>query len=124
VTLDDGAEIGATRELLEEIAELHQMVSARFDGNNARRPSRHSALPIPRVQPRFAGPPMNEFTFAIRSSSRRPPPKVDAELIEQSPRTDRFHFDVFLARCQPLPRSRCKALTLALENPERFTILT
>ena len=38
-SLDDGAKSAQTRELLEEIASLHDLVSASFDGDHARKPS-------------------------------------------------------------------------------------
>ncbi len=112
-----------TRQLLEQIAGLHDMVSARFDGDDARRPS----FAITRVSDatrsvRFAGLPMgHEFTSLVLALlwAGGHPPKIDAELLESVRALDGdFDFEMFFSlSCHNCP-DVVQALTLmALENP-------
>ena len=120
----DGSEKSAqTRELLNEIADLHDMVSARFDGSNARVPSFdivRASDPARAVT--FAGLPMgHEFTSLVLALlwAGGHPPKVDADLIEQARALEgTFEFEMFFSlTCHNCP-DVVQALTLlALENP-------
>ena len=111
-----------TRELLEEIAALHEMVSARFDGTDDRKPSfivRRASDAEKWV--RFAGLPMgHEFTSLVLALlwAGGHPPKVDADLLEQVRGLEGdFHFEMYFSlSCHNCP-DVVQALTLmALEN--------
>lgn len=122
-SLDDSEKSAKTRELLSEIAELHDMVSASFDGTNERKPS----FVIRRASDankwvRFAGLPMgHEFTSLVLALlwAGGHPPKVDADLIEQVRALEGdFEFEMYFSlTCHNCPEV-VQALTLmALENP-------
>ncbi len=122
-SLDESEKSTQTRELLTEIAALHDMVSANFDGDNARKPS----FQIRRTSDRtrfvtFAGLPMgHEFTSLVLALlwAGGHPPKVDADLIEQARALDDdYDFEMFFSlSCHNCP-DVVQALTLmALENP-------
>ena len=122
-SLGSDAKSAQTRELLETIAGLHEMVSARFDGEDARRPS----FVIRRASDaekwvRFAGLPLgHEFTSLVLALlwAGGHPPKVDADLIEQVRALEGdFAFEMYFSlSCHNCP-DVVQALTLmALENP-------
>ena len=122
-SLGDDAKSAQTRQLLETIATLHDMVSARFDGDDARRPS----FVIRRASDaekwvRFAGLPLgHEFTSLVLALlwAGGHPPKVDADLIEQVRALEGdFAFEMYFSlSCHNCP-DVVQALTLmALENP-------
>ncbi|WP_341710826.1 alkyl hydroperoxide reductase subunit F [Erythrobacter sp.] len=122
-SLDDSAKSAQTRELLEEIAALHDMVRASFDGTDPRKPS----FVIRRASDaekwvRFAGLPMgHEFTSLVLALlwAGGHPPKVDADLIEQVRGLEGdYHFEMYFSlSCHNCP-DVVQALTLmALENP-------
>ncbi|MGB3470462.1 MAG: alkyl hydroperoxide reductase subunit F [Erythrobacter sp.] len=122
-TLDDTEKSTQTRELLTEIAALHDMVSAQFDGSNARTPS----FDIRRVSNSdssvtFAGLPMgHEFTSLVLALlwAGGHPPKIDADLVEQARALEgSYEFEMFFSlTCHNCP-DVVQALTLmALENP-------
>ena len=122
-SLDDNAKSQQTRELLEEIAALHDMVSARFDGTDDRQPSfivRRASDAEKWV--RFAGLPMgHEFTSLVLALlwAGGHPPKVDADLLEQIRGLEGdFHFEMYFSlSCHNCP-DVVQALTLmALVNP-------
>ncbi len=122
-SLDDSGKSAQTRELLGEIAALHEMVSARFDGNDARRPSfviRRASDPAKWV--RFAGLPMgHEFTSLVLALlwAGGHPPKVEPELLEAVRNLEGdFAFEMYFSlSCHNCP-DVVQALTLmALENP-------
>ncbi len=111
-----------TRELLEEIAALHDLVSASFDGTDARTPSfiiRRGSDAEKWV--RFAGLPMgHEFTSLVLALlwAGGHPPKVDADLLEQVRGLEGdFNFEMYFSlSCHNCP-DVVQALTLlALEN--------
>ena len=111
-----------TRELLEEIAALHDMVSVQFDGTDDRKPSfivRRASDAEKWV--RFAGLPMgHEFTSLVLALlwAGGHPPKVDADLLEQVRGLEGdFHFEMYFSlSCHNCP-DVVQALTLmALEN--------
>ena len=122
-SLGDDAKSAQTRELLEEIAALHDLVSASFDGTDARKPS----FVIRRASDaekwvRFAGLPMgHEFTSLVLALlwAGGHPPKVDADLIEQVRGLEGdYNFEMYFSlSCHNCP-DVVQALTLmALENP-------
>lgn len=122
-SLDDSEKSRQTRALLEQIASLHDLVSARFDGTGARKPS----FIIRRANDankwvRFAGLPLgHEFTSLVLALlwAGGHPPKVDADLIEQVRALEGdFHFEMYFSlSCHNCP-DVVQALTLmALENP-------
>ncbi|WBY16578.1 alkyl hydroperoxide reductase subunit F [Erythrobacteraceae bacterium WH01K] len=122
-TLGDDAKSQQTRELLEEIAALHDLVEAKFDGDDARVPS----FLIRRGkdadrQVRFAGLPMgHEFTSLVLALlwAGGHPPKVEQDLIDQARALEgRFDFEMYFSlSCHNCP-DVVQALTLmALENP-------
>ncbi|MFA9201325.1 MAG: alkyl hydroperoxide reductase subunit F [Cypionkella sp.] len=122
-SLGDDAKSAQTRELLNEIAALHPMVRARFDGEDGRRPSfviRRASDPARWV--RFAGLPMgHEFTSLVLALlwAGGHPPKVDPALVEQVRALEGdFAFEMYFSlSCHNCP-DVVQALTLmALENP-------
>ncbi len=122
-SLGDDAKSAQTRELLEEIAALHEMVSASFDGDDARKPSfviRRASDPAKWV--RFAGLPMgHEFTSLVLALlwAGGHPPKVDADVLDQIRGLEGdFAFEMYFSlSCHNCP-DVVQALTLmALENP-------
>ncbi len=122
-SLDGSDKSAQTRELLTEIAELHDMVSASFDGTHSRAPSfiiRRASDADKWV--RFAGLPMgHEFTSLVLALlwAGGHPPKIDADLIEQVRALEGdFEFEMFFSlSCHNCP-DVVQALTLmALENP-------
>ncbi|MCV0384226.1 MAG: alkyl hydroperoxide reductase subunit F [Erythrobacter sp.] len=121
-SLGEGAKSEQTRELLTEIAALHDMVDAQFDGDDARKPSfiiRRASDPQKWV--RFAGLPMgHEFTSLVLALlwAGGHPPKVDADLLEQVRGLEGdFEFEMYFSlSCHNCP-DVVQALTLmALEN--------
>ncbi|MAY19478.1 MAG: alkyl hydroperoxide reductase subunit F [Erythrobacteraceae bacterium] len=122
-SLDDSEKSAKTRELLNEIAALHDLVTASFDGTNERKPSfviRRASDATKWV--RFAGLPMgHEFTSLVLALlwAGGHPPKVDADLIEQVRSLEGdFEFEMYFSlSCHNCP-DVVQALTLmALENP-------
>ncbi|WP_324073931.1 MAG: alkyl hydroperoxide reductase subunit F [Erythrobacter sp.] len=122
-SLDDSEKSRQTRALIEQIAGLHDLVTARFDGTDARKPS----FVIRRASDankwvRFAGLPMgHEFTSLVLALlwAGGHPPKVDADLIEQVRALEGdYNFEMFFSlSCHNCP-DVVQALTLmALENP-------
>ena len=123
-TLGKDAKSAQTRELIEEIAALHEHVSARFDGADKRVPS----FVIERVGDRtswvrFAGLPLgHEFTSLVLTLlwAGGHPPKVEDELLEQARALEGAHdFEMYFSlSCHNCP-DVVQALTLlALENPK------
>ena len=121
-SLGDDEKSAPTRELLEEIAALHDLVSASFDGTDARTPSfiiRRGSDAEKWV--RFAGLPMgHEFTSLVLALlwAGGHPPKVDADLLEQVRGLEGdFNFEMYFSlSCHNCP-DVVQALTLlALEN--------
>ncbi|MEM7781282.1 MAG: alkyl hydroperoxide reductase subunit F [Pseudomonadota bacterium] len=122
-SLDESETSAKTRELLTEIAELHELVTASFDGTHDRTPSfiiRRGSDATKWV--RFAGLPMgHEFTSLVLALlwAGGHPPKVDADLIEQIRALEGdYEFEMFFSlTCHNCP-DVVQALTLmALENP-------
>jgi alkyl hydroperoxide reductase subunit F len=85
-SLDEREASAEMRELIEEIAALHPMVHARFDGNDTRRPSFQITRAGADMGLRFAAIPMgHEFTSLVLAllQAGGHPPKLEAEVIEQ-----------------------------------------
>jgi alkyl hydroperoxide reductase subunit F len=85
-SLDDRAESQQMRELLDDIAGLSSQVTARFDGQAARRPSFQVTRAGANMGVSFAAIPMgHEFTSLVLAllQAGGHPPKVERELIEQ-----------------------------------------
>ncbi|MGX7927078.1 alkyl hydroperoxide reductase subunit F [Tsuneonella sp. HG094] len=121
-SLGDDAKSAQTRELLTQIAALHEMVSATFDGSDDRRPSfivRRASDNARWV--RFAGLPMgHEFTSLVLALlwAGGHPPKVDPEhLAAVRALEGDFAFEMYFSlSCHNCP-DVVQALTLmALEN--------
>ena len=122
-SLGDDAKSAQTRELLEEIAALHPLVTARFDGDDARRPSFAIVrVSDPSRQVRFAGLPMgHEFTSLVLALlwAGGHPPKVSDEVLAAIAAIDGTHdFEMYFSlTCHNCP-DVVQALTLmALNNP-------
>lgn len=122
-SLGDDAKSAQTRELLEEIAALHELVSARFDGSDARKPSfAITRASDPQRSVRFAGLPMgHEFTSLVLALlwAGGHPPKVEAEQIAAIEAFDGdYDFEMYFSlSCHNCP-DVVQALTLmALTNP-------
>ena len=122
-SLDDSEKSRQTRTLIEQIAAQHDLVTARFDGTDDRKPSfviRRASDATKWV--RFAGLPMgHEFTSLVLALlwAGGHPPKVDADLIEQVRALEGdYNFEMFFSlSCHNCP-DVVQALTLmALENP-------
>ncbi len=85
-SLDERPASAEMRELLGEIAALSDKVTARFDGNDARRPSFQVTRAGADMGVRFAAIPMgHEFTSLVLAllQAGGHPPKVEPEVIEQ-----------------------------------------
>ena len=122
-SLGEGRKSDETRQLLETVAQLSDKVSARFDGNDARRPSfTVGRASDPARSVRFAGLPMgHEFTSLVLALlwAGGHPPKVADEVLEQIRALDGdFAFEMYFSlSCHNCP-DVVQALTLmALENP-------
>jgi len=122
-SLSDDEKSRQTRELLEEIAALHDMVSASFDGDEARKPSfiiRRASDTEKWV--RFAGLPMgHEFTSLVLALlwAGGHPPKVEQDVLDQIAALEGdFAFEMYFSlSCHNCP-DVVQALTLmALNNP-------
>ena len=122
-TLGEDRKSAETRELLEEIAALHEMVSARFDGASSRRPSfaiRRAANPAASVE--FAGLPMgHEFTSLVLALlwAGGHPPKVADEVLRQVRELDGdYRFEMYFSlSCHNCPDVVQALALMALENP-------
>ena len=85
-SLDEREASAEMRELIEEIAALHPLVHARFDGNDARKPSFQITRAGADMGLRFAAIPMgHEFTSLVLAllQAGGHPPKLEADVIEQ-----------------------------------------
>ncbi|UAB77881.1 alkyl hydroperoxide reductase subunit F [Erythrobacter sp. SCSIO 43205] len=122
-SLDESDTAKQTRELLTQIADLHDMVSVSFDGTHERKPSfiiRRGSDATKWV--RFAGLPLgHEFTSLVLALlwAGGHPPKVDPDLVQQARALEGdYEFEMFFSlSCHNCP-DVVQALTLmALENP-------
>ncbi|MWV27057.1 alkyl hydroperoxide reductase subunit F [Aurantiacibacter rhizosphaerae] len=122
-SLGDDDKSAQTRELLEEIAALHDKVTAQFDGTDDRKPSfviRRASDATKWV--RFAGLPMgHEFTSLVLALlwAGGHPPKVEQDVIDQiADLEEDLEFEMYFSlSCHNCP-DVVQALTLmALTNP-------
>ena len=125
-SLGDDAKSEETRALLTEIAGLHDLVSASFDGTDDRRPSfiiRRASDAEKWV--RFAGLPMgHEFTSLVLALlwAGGHPPKVDPETLEAIARLEGdYNFEMYFSlSCHNCP-DVVQALTLMALTNSRIT---
>ncbi|WP_374528655.1 alkyl hydroperoxide reductase subunit F [Novosphingobium sp.] len=107
-SLDDSAKSAEMRELVSEIAAQSDLVTARFDGTDARRPSFAIRADEGRAEAVFAGLPMgHEFTSLILALLHvgGHPPKEEADLLDAVRALEgEFHFETFFSlTCQNCP---------------------
>src|SRR3546814_10168854 len=107
-SLDASAKSAEMRALVEEIAAQSDLVTARFDGDDARRPSFAIRGDEGRAEAVFAGLPMgHEFTSLILALLHvgGHPPKEDAELLDAVRTLEGdFVFETFFSlSCQNCP---------------------
>ncbi len=107
-SLDDSAKSAELRNMVEEIAAQSDQVSARFDGDDARRPSFAIRADGGKAEAVFAGLPMgHEFTTLILALLHvgGHPPKEDADILASVRALDGdFHFETFFSlSCQNCP---------------------
>ncbi|SSR66008.1 Alkyl hydroperoxide reductase subunit F [Acinetobacter nosocomialis] len=98
--LDESDKAAQIKELVTEIAELSDKVTARFDGNNTRRPSFGVAKAGEQPRVFFAGLPMgHEFTSLILALLQVSgyAPKVSDEVLNQISVHDKFHRTLILS---------------------------
>ena len=122
-SLGDDAKSTQTRELIEQIAALSDKVTARFDGDDARKPSfeiRRASDAAASV--RFAGLPMgHEFTSLVLALlwAGGHPPKVSDEVLEQVRGLEGdFAFEMYFSlSCHNCPDVVQALALLALNNP-------
>ncbi|MBX7200595.1 MAG: alkyl hydroperoxide reductase subunit F [Rhodospirillaceae bacterium] len=121
-SLDGGAKSAELRGLLEDIAALSPKVVARFDGDDARKPSFSVAAAGEAPRIRFAGIPLgHEFTSLVLAllQSGGHPPKVDAATIariEAIPGSHKFETYISLS-CHNCPDVVQAANLMAVLNP-------
>jgi NADH-dependent peroxiredoxin subunit F len=126
-SLGDDKRSADTRELLTEIAGLHDMVTAKFDGDNERKPS----FVIRRASDaekwvRFAGLPLgHEFTSLVLALlwAGGHPPKVSDDVLEQIRGLEGdFDFEMYFSlSCHNCP-DVVQALTLIALNNSRAQV--
>lgn len=126
--LDDSDKADKIKELVTEIAELSDSVTARFDGQNARRPSFGIAKAGEQPRVFFAGLPMgHEFTSLILALLQVSgyAPKVSDETLNQIKGLNlKAHFDVFVSlSCHNCPDVVQALNLIAIYNPETTTTM-
>lgn len=121
-SLDDREASAEMRELLGEIADLSPLISARFDGQDARRPSFSISRTGSDMGVRFAAIPMgHEFTSLVLAllQAGGHPPKLEAEVIEQIRALDGdFAFETYMSlTCHNCPDVVQALNLMAVLNP-------
>ncbi len=121
-TLDDRPASVEMRELLEEIVTLSPLLSARYDGQDARRPSFAISRAGANMGLRFAAIPMgHEFTSLVLAllQAGGHPPKLDADVIEQIRSLEGdFAFETYMSlSCHNCPDVVQALNTMAVLNP-------
>ncbi len=126
-SLDESNNAAKIKELVTEIAELSDQVTARFDGTHTRRPS--FAIAKVGEQPRvhFAGLPMgHEFTSLILALLQVSgyAPKVSDEILNQIKGLNlKGDFDVFVSlSCHNCPDVVQALNLIAIYNPDATTL--
>jgi len=107
-SLGDDSKSADTRALVSEIVAVSDKVTARFDGDDARKPSFSVAAAGEPARVTFAGLPLgHEFTSLILALLHvgGHPPKEDADLLDQARELDGpLHFETFFSlTCQNCP---------------------
>lgn len=121
-SLDEREASAEMRELIEEIAALHPLVQARFDGNDARKPSFQITRAGSDMGVRFAAIPMgHEFTSLVLAllQAGGHPPKLEAEVIEQIQSLEGdFAFETYMSlTCHNCPDVVQALNLMAVLNP-------
>lgn len=120
-SLDDSAKSQEIKSLIEQIAALSSLITARFDGNNARRPSFAVAAQGEQGRVHFAGIPMgHEFTSLVLALLQvgGHPPKVSDEVIAQIKQLGAYSFETFVSlSCHNCPDVVQALNLLAVLNP-------
>jgi alkyl hydroperoxide reductase subunit F len=121
-SLDEREASREMRTLLEEIAALSPLITARFDGRDARRPSFQITRAGADMGLRFAAVPLgHEFTSLVLAllQAGGHPPKLEAELIEQIKSLDGdFAFETFMSlTCHNCPDVVQALNLMAVLNP-------
>ncbi|MDQ1208031.1 alkyl hydroperoxide reductase subunit F [Acinetobacter baylyi] len=121
--LDDSDKAAKIKELVTEIAELSNQVTARFDGQNIRRPSFGIAKAGEQPRVFFAGLPMgHEFTSLILALLQTSgyAPKVSDEILNQIKGLNlKADFDVFVSlSCHNCPDVVQALNLIAIYNPK------
>ncbi|MCH7337954.1 alkyl hydroperoxide reductase subunit F, partial [Acinetobacter sp. NIPH 2699] len=126
--LDDSDKAAKIKELVTEIAELSDQVTARFDGVNTRRPSFGVAKTGEQPRVFFAGLPMgHEFTSLILALLQVSgyAPKVSDEVLNQIKGLNlKANFDVFISlSCHNCPDVVQALNLIAINNPNTTTTM-
>lgn len=121
-SLDGSEKSDKIKSLVEEVAVLSDKVTARFDGDNARRPSFGIAKAGEKARVHFAGLPMgHEFTSLILALLQTSgyAPKVSDELLQQiKDLNSSSNFDVFVSlSCHNCPDVVQALNLIAIYNP-------
>ncbi len=121
-SLDDRSASAEMRELLHEVAELSPKITLRTDGTAERRPSFQITRAGQDMQLHFAAIPMgHEFTSLVLAllHAGGHPPKVDADLIEQTRALDSdFSFETYISlSCHNCPDVVQALNLMAVLNP-------
>ena len=121
-TLDDRPASAEMKTLIEEIVTLNAKVSARFDGNDTRRPSFSISRVGQDMGVRFAAIPMgHEFTSLVLAllQAGGHPPKVETEVIEQIQALDAdLEFETYMSlTCHNCPDVVQALNLMAVLNP-------
>ncbi len=123
-SLDDSETAAQMRELLTTIAGLRSdTITARFDGQDARRPSFALQRPDGQQQLRFAGLPLgHEFTSLVLALlwTGGHPPKVEQDVIEQIQALEGdYNFEVYMSlSCHNCPDVVQALALMAVLNPK------
>ncbi|MFT4021381.1 MAG: alkyl hydroperoxide reductase subunit F [Acinetobacter sp.] len=126
--LDNSDKAEKIKELVSEIAELSDRVTARFDGDNARRPSFGVAKAGDQPRVFFAGLPMgHEFTSLILALLQVSgyAPKVSDDVLNQIKSLHlKANFDVFISlSCHNCPDVVQALNLIAIYNPQTTTTM-
>ena len=121
-SLDEREASAEMRELLQEIAALNPLVEARFDGNDARKPSFQISRKGADMGLRFAAIPMgHEFTSLVLAllQAGGHPPKLEAEVIAQIQALEGdFAFETYMSlTCHNCPDVVQALNLMAVLNP-------
>jgi len=127
-SLDDSASSREMHELLQEIADMHDKISLRTDGQDARRPSFSLQRAGSQTSLRFAAIPLgHEFTSLVLALlwTGGHPPKVEPEVIEQIKALDgEYNFEVYMSlSCHNCPDVVQALSLMAINNPRVKTVV-